>query len=346
MAVPCAVLHMALVAAAASANTWTMSHAQRASMSWSGADELVHVRMRGGSSDDLGSSLSWDSLVGRALLEVVRLVMSPLQSLVARIGLLDSAAYSRFSGLDRLHQQELKIEMPLAAARLNVTRLIVDGLESVKAFELAPAKRSSDLINATSNFATVRLRVLLDGVLQGFGSPPRKTSVRCSLEVHNCSLGVTLRAAVPRKSIVQIALSRSAIDPRTLSLSAEAATVKFGGGFEAVVELEDSDGAWGPPPLVWRWLSRALSRTLTPLLEERLEEVLVHEVQASLQKLMADRHSYRGAAQSASHEHEQHEVEQREVEQREQCGHTQTGGQPTEGAPRRGHESSEEECDT
>lgn len=344
-------LLMAPLLLAAAVDTTTAHGVAQWPLRWSddctvpGADrvQLGILRWHGGRSEGC-SSLTWDSLVGRALLEVIRLVISPLHGFVARVRLLDSAAYSRMSGLNRLNDEELKLEMPpIAAARLNVTRLIVDGLESVKAFELVPGRQSSDLINATSSFETLRLRVLLDAVLHGFGrGSPRRTSVQCVLEVRNCSFGVMLRAAIPHKSIVQSVFSRKGIDPTSLSLSAEAARVRFGGGFEAKFELEDAGGMWGPPPLMWRWLSRALSRTLTPLVEEHVEQMLVHEVQASLQKLVAmsrRQSSHESAIHGTSHE------------QHGQCDEARTGthGQPAVGARRKAtrvDESFEEDrCD-
>lgn len=222
--------------------------------------------------------LSWDGIVGRATLSLVETLLRPIAMAVAAIGAMETSLPPG--------EHVCNASMAGLKAFANVTSIAIRNLGSIAPFELTPV--GSSRLAAAASFGRLETAIGVQASMQGpFGFNQRASFV-CHANLSDVRATITWRVATlvsqAQEALQGMAASdglphgiaRAAAALRTGDVALQEANVSVNGAI--ALSFTGADGS-GPPPLLWKILSRALSSVLKAVIEElataALNEALV-----------------------------------------------------------------------
>ena len=222
--------------------------------------------------------LSWDGIVGQATLSLVETLLRPIAMAVAAIGAMETSLPPG--------EHVCNASMAGLKAFANVTSIAIRNLGSIAPFELTPV--GSSRLAAAASFGRLETAIGVQASMQGpFGFNQRASFV-CHANLSDVRATITWRVATlasqAQEALQGIAASdglphgiaRAAAALRTGDVALQEANVSVNGAI--ALSFAGADGS-GPPPLLWKILSRALSSVLKAVIEElataALNEALV-----------------------------------------------------------------------
>ncbi len=222
------------------------------------------------------SDLAWDGVLGKGLLLAVSAAMTPAAAVVANVGRIDLPGELGPAGP---LGEELDLDAPpLTSAKANVTRLTVDGLESLAPFSIAAADAGH--VEGSASFGGLQMRMELDIQLQLPFGRSRATKLALLSEVRNVTTAVTLRCGLRKDRLVRSVVHGGELGPGAVRLAVHSVRVNLGGRLDVRVERADAGAdAEGGAGAVWRVLNGVLQAALREQVERRVEEAIHEAIQ-------------------------------------------------------------------